>query len=276
MKSLLLTILEWIGENLERLNAIGSNEYITSGISAFPDAYSACSSIANTVCQPIAYTLLTIFLLLDLYGVTMHLTQQGGGGMAAPTAVLKSVIKFAMVKWLIDNSTSILSAVFSIAISITTSINTSSGTSAASLIPQMQQIIEDSNAGITEGLGSVLIMFVTYLATWVAIIGTTYVILSRFVQVYFFLALAPIPLSFFGEQHAMQVGMSFFRGFSSVCLQSAVIALALRLYPMFASALTTNGDSISSYCLQIAMLTIILVGTVFGSSQIAKAVFGTG
>lgn len=273
MKGILLTVLDWIRTNLELLNAAGSSGYVTSGIGAFAEAYHLCRSIATNVCQPIAYSLLALFGLLDLFHTSLQLQQQGGGS-SAPLAALKTGMKFAVVKWAVDHAADLLAGIFSVAGEITASISTS-GVDLASYADPLQQQIEATDFDLWGGVGCILLLFVTYLATWAAIIGVTYIILSRFVQVYFFVALSSIPLSFFEEQHAMQMGLSFFRGFASVALQSAVIVLALRLYPAFASALAVSGDTLAKSCLNIAMLTIILLGTVVGSGQVAKAVFGT-
>lgn len=274
MRGALLWILECLSQALQVLSQNGSNGYLTAGIGAFSSAYSVCRGIASSICRPIAYTLLTIFLLLDLYEVTTHLYQQGGGGLAAPVAGIKSVIKLAMVKWAIDSSSTLLGGIFDVAVSITARIGGTSALSMGDLTGRMQTFIENTDIGILEGIGYFALMLLALIAAWLAIIGITYVILSRFVQCYFYVALAPIPMSFFAQSHTVQMGLGYFKGFAGVALQSAVIALAIKLYPSFASAITLADDNLGACCLHVAMLSIILLGTIFGSSQVAQRVFG--
>ncbi len=272
---LLLWVMEVLSNNLKVLSQNISSGYLTSGIGAFGGAYNVCRNIASNVCQPIAYTFLTIFLLLDFLAVAMQLTQQGGSGMAAPVAAMKTFFKLAFVKWAIDNSSALLGAIFDLAVSITSQIGGTTAITIADLTPRMEQLIRDGDYSIIEGIGAFALLFATVIVTWIAIIGLSYVILSRYVQLYFYIALSPIPMSFFAQQHTIQMGVGYFKGFAGVALQSAVIALALKLFPSFASAVAISDNDLGSCCLHIAMLSIILLGTVMGSSQVAQRVFGS-
>lgn len=273
MKDAILGLIEGIAASLQALGAGGVSSYLTAGIGAFPAVYSACQSVANNVCKPVAYTLLTIFMMIDLYQTIMQLSQQGGG-MAATSSIIKSAMKYAVVKWAIDSSSSILSAIFSVSVSVTSSIGTTLNVSMDATVTALETQVDQMTGGPLSNLGSFLIVAIAYFFAWIATIGVNVVVLSRFVQVYVFVALAPIPFATFPEQHASQIGISFLRGFASVCLQSAVIALACRLFPLFASTISPTDQSLLGYCLQIGILCLVLLVSVFSSGQVAKSVFG--
>lgn len=274
MKDAILGLIEGIAASLQALGSGGVSSYLTAGIGAFPAAYSACQSVANNICKPVAYTLLTIFMMIDLYQTIMQLSQQGGGGMAATSSIIKSAMKYAVVKWAIDFSSSILSAIFSVSVSVTSAIGTTLNVSMDASIAALKAQVDQMTGGPVSNLGSFLIVAIAYFFAWIATIGINVVILSRFVQVYVFVALAPIPFATFPEQHASQIGISFLRGFASVCLQAAVIAIACRLFPLFASTISPTDQTLLGYCLQIGILCLVLLSSVFSSSQVAKSVFG--
>lgn len=273
MKGAILFLVNTITSLLNGIGASGANNYLSAGINAFPDVYSLCAGVANNVCKPVAYTLLTVFLLLDLYQTIMQLSQMGGGNLTAPVSVLRALLKYLAVKWAIDYAPNILSAIFSICTSITSSIGGNLGSSLVDT-QNLEDAVNAMDSGILESFGALILVALATVVAAVACVAVTMVLLSRFVQVYIFVALAPIPLATLPEAHTAQIGIGFLKGFASVCLQSTVIAVAVRLFPMFASDIAAASNDIAGFAVQIMTICMVLLVCVLTSSQISRSILG--
>ena len=58
---------------------------------------------------------------------------------------------------------------------------------------------------------------------------------GRFFKLYIYTAIAPIPLATFAGQPTQNVGKSFVKSYTAVCLEGAIIVLACVIFSMFAA-----------------------------------------
>ena len=58
---------------------------------------------------------------------------------------------------------------------------------------------------------------------------------GRFFKLYLYTAIAPIPLSTFAGEPTQNVGRSFLKSYSAVCLEGAIIVLSCIIFSLFAS-----------------------------------------
>ena len=59
---------------------------------------------------------------------------------------------------------------------------------------------------------------------------------GRFFKIFFYIALAAIPLSTFAGEPSQQIGKSFIKSFCAVCLEGAIIIVACIIFTQFASS----------------------------------------
>ena len=59
---------------------------------------------------------------------------------------------------------------------------------------------------------------------------------GRFFKLYLYTALAPIPLSSFAGEPTSNIGKSFLKSYTAVCLEGAIIVLSCIIFSLFASS----------------------------------------
>lgn len=103
---------------------------------------------------------------------------------------------------------------------------------------------------------------------------------GRFFKIFFYIALAPIPLSTFGGEPSQQVGRSFIKNFCAVCLEGAIIILACIIFTQFASSppvIDTNAQAVNqvwSYIGELVFNMLVLVGTIKASDRVVREMMG--
>lgn len=118
-------------------------------------------------------------------------------------------------------------------------------------------------------------LFITVLSF--VMIMTVY---GRMFRLYFYAALAPIPLAAFAGEPTSSVGRSFVKSYAGVCLEGAVIALACIIFSAMASAPPAVDNSVSavtavwSYVAELLFDLLILVGAVKASDRVVREMMG--
>lgn len=105
-------------------------------------------------------------------------------------------------------------------------------------------------------------------------------IIRRWVPTLLYTALAPIPLSAFAGEPTQQLGKSFIKSYSAVCLEGAVVVLACIIFSLFAStppAIDTSAEAVSmvwSYVGELIFNMLVLVGTVKMADRVIREMMG--
>jgi len=103
---------------------------------------------------------------------------------------------------------------------------------------------------------------------------------GRFFKLYLYTAISPIPLSTFASDTTQQVGVSFIKSYSAVCLEGAIIVLSCIIFSLFASsppAIDPTADAINqvwTYVSEIAFSMLVLVGTVKMADRVVREMMG--
>ena len=95
---------------------------------------------------------------------------------------------------------------------------------------------------------------------------------GRFFKLYLYTAIAPIPLSTFAGEPSQNVGKSFVKSYSAVCLEGAIIILACIIPAIDTSAEAIN--QVWSYVGELAFNMLVLVGTIKASDRIVREMMG--
>ena len=103
---------------------------------------------------------------------------------------------------------------------------------------------------------------------------------GRFFKLYLYTAIAPIPLSTFAGEPTQQVGKSFLKSFSAVCLEGAIIVLSCIIFSLFASSppvVDTNAAAVTQvwkYIGELIFNMLVLVGTIKMSDRVVREMMG--
>ena len=97
---------------------------------------------------------------------------------------------------------------------------------------------------------------------------------------YMYTAIAPIPLSSFAGEPSQNIGKSFLKSYSAVCLEGAIIVLACIIFSVFASsppsidAGAAAATMVWSYIGELLFNMLVLVGAVKMADRVVREMMG--
>ena len=103
---------------------------------------------------------------------------------------------------------------------------------------------------------------------------------GRFFKLYLYTAIAPVPLSTFASHQTENIGRSFIKSYTAVCLEGAILVLACIVFSLFATSVPNlnAGDDATSmiwkYIGETIFNMLVLVGIVKISDRVVKEMMG--
>ena len=221
------------------------------------DAYQLVNQLQTLLVSPLALSILAIFILLEFQKISLKVEGDGGAPMLGFEMIIKSFIKFAICYVVILKIQDLLDGIIVITSNLT------------------YKVLEIGNAGTVRDVGErvrqavdsesfwsqlvvLLVMCILFLVALVvrALIQVT--IYLRFMELYIFSAMAPIPMGALPSQEFSSITKSFFKNFAATGLQSTFIALVLIMYPiLFMKLMDELGSNLWAIILG---LTIYMIG----------------
>lgn len=198
-----------------------------------------------------------------------------------PEHALKIFIRFVLAKAVVTYGLELMMAVFNIVQGVVSTIMNAAGFGGATqtVLPQeMVSAIEDVGFFDSIPLWAVTLiggLFITVLS-FVMIMS----VYGRFFRLYLYTAIAPIPLSSFAGEPTQNVGKSFLKSYTAVCLEGAIVVLACIIFSLFAISppvVDTSAAAITqvwSYIGEIAFNMLVLVGAVKMSDRVVREMMG--
>lgn len=198
-----------------------------------------------------------------------------------PETALKLFIRFALAKGVVTYGLELMLALFRIVQGVVSTIMTAAGFGAAqqTVLPsEIVTAIEDCGFFESIPLWAVTLiggLFVTVLSF--IMIMTVY---GRFFKLYLYTAIAPVPLSTFAGEPTQNVGKSFLKSYTAVCLEGAIIVLACIIFSLFAATPpVVNPDAAAvtmvwSYVGELVFNMLVLVGAVKMADRVVREMMG--
>ena len=226
--------------------------------------------------QAIGLALLVLFFLTGVMKTCSSLSE-----LKRPEQAIQLFLRFILAKGVVTYGLELMLAIFSIMQGVVATIMQSSGIGAAdqAMLPQeMITAIED--CGFMESIplwavtliGSLLITVLSFI-----MILTVY---GRFFKLFLYTAIAPVPLAAFSGEPTQQVGISFIKSYTGVCLEGAIIMLACVIFSLFASSPPVVDTSASvvvmvwSYIAELVYNMLVLVGTIKMADHVVREMMG--
>ena len=273
----------WVVQNLENALETWNNKIteIWSLISQSPANFKG-GVIWNVILdihgalQAIGFGLLVLFFVLGIVKTCTNFNE-----IKRPEQAIKLFIRFILAKTVITYGLDLMLAIFKIVQGVVSTIITSAGfgTPSQTLLPiQLVQTIE--NCGFLESIplwavsliGSLFITVLSFI-----MILTVY---GRFFKMYLYTAIAPLPLSTFAGETTSNVGKSFIKGYTSVCLEGAIIVLGCIIFSLFASTppvIDPNATAVAQvwkYISELKFNMLVLLGTIKMADRVVKEMMG--
>lgn len=225
----------------------------------------------------VGYGLLVLFFAMGLFqSVTSFRDLQ------RPEFALRYLIRFIAAKVAVGSTMELMTTIFSICGGIVQSIMGSVGGMAGASVTVPQEMVDTiESVGF---LASIPLWLVTLLGSLFITILSFILIMTvygRFFRLYFYTALAPLPLASFAGEGTSFAGKAFLKSYIGVCMEGVVIVLACLVFSAFISgnnvALDTSLSAVTmswQYVAETIFNMLILVGLVKGAERIVREMFG--
>lgn len=278
LKGLLNTMLNDIagnggfGENVE-YDAILSTETDENG-----NYKSALRSVWETnkpALQNIYDAFYVLGMLLSTIYCIIYITREMIERRENSDSIIKGFIILMVVSVILGEGFTIMDKLMDLGTGIGQTILDIQGTDPAT--PTMNQsFIDKMNAspGLISQLGGVIELFIPWIGTKILYVYIEAVIFMRMIAIYARVCLAPIRLGDLYSGGPSPEAIRFLRGFLAVCLQGAVIVIALYAYRLMWSGI---GSSLDHYGVWANFVVLFAVGGFIGKSEsFAKELCGAG
>ena len=274
--------MSWIVDNLQNsLNTWnGKLSEIYSLVTQSPQEFKG-GAIWNVITsingglQAISYALLVLFFVIGVMKTCGNFSE-----IKRPEQALKLFLRFAIAKIIVTYGMDLMLTIFKIIQGIVSTIMSISSFGVTEMSLPQQIIDAINNVGFFDSiplwaitlLGSLFVTILSFI-----LILTVY---GRFFKLYMYTAIAPIPLSTFAGEPTQNVGRSFLKSYTAVCLEGAIIVLACIIFSSFATSPPNVDTGVATatmvwkYITELIFNMLVLVGTIRMSDRIVKEMMG--
>lgn len=275
--------MNWIIENLENaLNTWNSKmaeifQLLTQSPETFKGGgiWNVIKNIHGAV-MAIGLGLLVLFFVIGVVKSCGNIAE-----LKRPEIAVKLFIRFALAKAIVTHGLELMMALFGIVQGLITRIMTVAGFNGANNTVLPQSIKDAINN--TGFLNSIPLWAVTLLGGLFITVLSFIMIMSvygRFLKLYMYTAIAPIPLASFAGEPSQSMGKSFIKSYAAVCLEGAIIVLACIIFSLFASSppvVDPNAAAVTqvwSYVGELIFNMLVLVGAVKMADRLVREMLG--
>lgn len=230
----------------------------------------------NGAIQAIGLALLVLFFVVGVIKTCNSMTE-----VKKPEHALKLFVRFVIAKGMVVYGLDLMMTIFKIVQGIMSTIMRAAGfgnVNQAILPNEIVQAIEHCGFWDSIPLWAITLiggLFVTILSF--IMILTVY---GRFFKLYLYIAIAPIPLSTMAGESTQQVCKSFFKSFTAICLEGAIVVLSCIIFSVFASSVpvvdaeATAVTQVWKYIIELVFNMLVLVGTIKMSDRVIREMMG--
>ena len=230
----------------------------------------------NSAMQGIGLALLVLFFLVGVVKTCSSFDE-----VKKPEKAFKLFIRFALAKIVVVYGMDLMLSIFKISQGIISTIMKTAGINSAA-----KSTLPKAIAKAVESCGffeSIPLWAVTLIGGLVIIVLSFIMIMTvygRFFKLYLYTAIAPIPLSTFAGEPTQNVGRSFLKSYSAVCLEGAIIVLSCIIFSLFAStppvvdAKAAAVSQVWKYIGELIFNMLVLVGTIKISDRVVREMMG--
>lgn len=273
----------WVVQNLQNALDTWNSKLaeIWSLVTTTPETFkggaiwNVIKSIYNSM-QGIGLGLLVLFFLVGMIKTCGSFDE-----VKRPEQVFKLFIRFVLAKIVVTYGMTLMLDVFKITQGITSKI-----ISTANITFSSKSTLPNSIISAIESCGffeSIPLWAVTLIGGLVVTVLSFIMIMTvygRFFKLYLYTALAPIPLSSFAGEPTSNIGKSFLKSYTAVCLEGAIIVLSCIIFSLFASSPPVVDSSAAAvtqvwkYIGELIFNMLVLVGTIKISDRIIREMMG--
>lgn len=226
--------------------------------------------------QAIALALLVLFFVVGVMKTCGSFAE-----VKKPEHAIKLFIRFALAKGVITYGLELMMAIFKIVQGVASTAMNAAGFGEVIQTTLPNEIITAvESCGFFESIplwaitiiGGLFIMILSFI-----MILTVY---GRFFKIYLYTAISPIAFASFGGEPTQNIGKSFLKGYSAVCLEGVIIILSCIIFSLFAATppvVDASAEPVTmvwKYIGELIFNMLVLVGTVKISDRLVREMLG--
>lgn len=236
---------------------------LTKGLGGYNSSVNSSMNAINKSLMAIGYILVSILFLLELLSWYRFIRNQGGE--MTWKLFLEVAVKYFIAYFLVSQSGAILNAILWFTNGITKLIGVDFKGAGFQYVP-----IKNGKYGIRlmiDGIG--------FIVGAAATLSVKVMVLLRFIELYFYKAIAPVIVAFWMGDDTRHIAKNFLKTFGAIALQSAVIIILLAIWQGFKvdTAMQLDKNSwLGTYAPAISYIgkCVIFLILLFGSQRKAK------
>lgn len=270
-------IIEWLNYINNLIIGIGQNGYLSSSLNGFNSTlYGYVSQVMDSVVKPVAYTILALFFVLELYKASIKIEGSGGGTSFGAEVIFKALFRMVLCKVAVDSTSLFMTAIYDVSLHLTNGVSgviAGGSTSGGMNIAQMTNVV--NSMGLGDQIGTFIELFIIKFIVQVIVKLVEVIVIARFIEIYVYVAIAPIPIATFPSDDLSSIGKNFLKSFAAVCIQGTLIYIVLSFFPvLFNSAILGEIGSmgITGALFSILGYSIVLALAVFSCGKWAKSI----
>lgn len=233
--------------------------------------YNGVMNIMDNAVLPIAYILLGLLFMLEIYNITIRTEGMNNFGFEIPFRVM---FKIVLIKLVIDSTPLIMGAIYGISTEIISNIG-------GIFTGSINSIAYDPEA-LGDYISDLKILQQTMIAAQVLVIWLVYkfsivvvqvIMIGRMFEIYIHLAIAPLPLATLPNTELSGVAKNFLKSFAAVSIQGAIIFIVLGMYhTLIGSIASSGGTDLNTLLLNAMLYSLVLVASLFMTGRWAKSI----
>lgn len=234
--------------------------------------YNWVISIMENGVMPVAYVLLGLLFMVELYNVTIRTEGMANSGFEIP---FKVMFKIVVCKLFVDSTPLVMGAVYEISEEIMSNIGSVFNSEAAKVVLDMahvEMVIDDMD--FATKLLTAIQVFMIWLIFKFAYVIMVVIIVGRIVEIYIYLAIAPLPIATIPNSEMSGIAKNFLKAFAAVCIQGVLIFIVLSMYGSLANAIggTTSYTDFSDALFEAMLFSLVLVVALFMTGRLSKSI----
>lgn len=203
-------------------NAGSSNVTTTTG-----NPYFMSIAVMKDGIMPTAMIIFSLIILIELFQITVRTEGMRNSGFETP---FKLMIKVAICKILLDNTQMVLEAIFSTTTSMFFQVKKAAEIASKDMFKAGNIKTSLMNAP-WYALGTIFIQFgIQWILVKVVMCVVPFVLFGRVMEMYVYIALAPIPFATFASQELSQIGKNFLKQFIGISLKVVAMYIILVVF----------------------------------------------
>lgn len=196
----------------------------------------AIGTSIHQVILPIAYSLLTLFFMMELLQKTTEIDKMSW------QRILMIAIKFFIVKAVVDNSMYFLNTILNICSDVFVSVSGAISVTAKTLDlgTALAELCSGSMGFQIGTFAMILILWFPYIGTAVGAIAQVF---FRTFKIIVMVGLSPIPISLLTNENTSSTGKRFFMNFAAIGLEACIILIFISIYSVMIQSFSSPSNT---------------------------------